>query len=503
MPRLTRRETLRTATLGAAAAATGLPNGAAEPRAASAAEAMPDQPLFGAQLWQLPNGLRVAFVESRRAPVVAQYLFYGAGAGEDPPGRSGTAHFLEHMMFKGSRRVATGAFSLAVAREGGNDNAFTSRDVTAYHQHVEASRLQLVASMEADRMAAPLIPPETVEPERLVVLEERRLRTDSNPRARFREAFDAALWGPQHWHGRPVIGWEDEIRAITRDDLLAFHARWYAPANAVLAIAGDVREGELRRIVEAEYGAVPARPEGASLGRRDRAAPVLRPADAPPARLVRHDPGVREAAHIRSWMAPSLTATLPTPGPMPGGGTLGSEHAYPLEVLAKVLGGGQGSRLHRALVETGLVVAAGASYDSDVVGAGEFGLYATPQRDTPPARLEQEMAATVDRVLQDGVTEAEVARGIRQLTAGALLALDSLGAAPRMIGDALASGLPIEAVEHWPARLRAVTAGQVTAAARAVFGHAQDASGWLLPEGAAAPPERAPGLAAARAGQPI
>ena len=231
-------------------------------------------------------------------PVVAHYLFYGAGGGEDPPGRSGVAHFLEHMMFKGSRNVAPGALSLAVAREGGQDNAFTSRDVTAYYQHVEASRLPLVMRMESDRFAAPLIPADTLEPERDVILEERRLRTDSNPRARFWEAFEAGLWGPQHWHGRPIIGWEPEIRAITRDDLLDFYRDRYAPANAVLVVAGDAREAErppprgrvLRaRRPPARTGAAsaaarrpPPRPKRASRAATRRCA--RRPSCAPPSR---------------------------------------------------------------------------------------------------------------------------------------------------------------------------------------------------------------------------
>lgn len=481
MPRLTRRAALKAAAVGATAAAAVPPMIAVDAIAQTPpspplprAGATPERPLFGAELWRLPNGLTVAFVESRRAPVVAQYLFYGAGGGEDPHGRSGTAHFLEHMMFKGSPRVPSGAFSQRVAREGGNDNAFTSRDVTAYFQHVEASRLGLVATMEADRAAAPLIPADELESERQVVLEERRLRTDSSPRARFSEAFDAAMWGPQHWRGRPIIGWEEEIRAITRDDLVEFHRRWYAPGNATLVVTGAAEVEELRRIAEAEYGAMPSRP----VPRRDRAGPPAAPAEA---RIVRHDAQVREASFARSIAAPTLT----------WGET---RHAYPLEVLSHLLGGGPGSRIHRALVEGGLAVGAGCAYGSESLGVGEFGLFATPRREVDPGRAESALMDEVKRLLDDGPTEAEVARSIRQMTAGALLALDGLGAAPRMIGSALAIGLPIEAVEFWPARLREVTAAQVAEAARAVLGDrdALAASGWLLPEGVAAPREAAP-----------
>lgn len=451
----------RRTTLGALAALT-----AATPAAralAQAAASQGDRPLFGAKQWRLPNGLTVVFHENRRAPVVAQYVFYAAGGGEDPAGRSGVAHFLEHMMFKGSPNVPSGELSRRVAREGGNDNAFTSRDVTAYFQQVEASRLPLVMAMEADRFAAALIPEAQLESERNVVLEERRQRTDSSPRARFQEAFRAALWGPQSWAGRPIIGWEDEIRAITRDDLAGFYSRFYAPHNATLLVSGAVEEARLRDLTEEHYGRVPARP-GAP---RTRPAPAAAPHED---RLTRREPTAREAMMLRAWVAPSLTAGA-------------AEHGLPLEVLAHLLGRGQGSRLHAALVETGLAVSAGASYDSEAAGETEFLLWAIPRRGVTPEALEQAAFATVARLLQDGPTAEEIARSTRQLSAGALLALDSFGAAPRMLGNTLAIGLPAEVVEFWPARLRAVTQAQVAAAARAVLGTGSHTTGWLLPEG--------------------
>jgi zinc protease len=467
---MTRRAALQAA--AACAAAASLPEEAvAQGLAQPAAVPVADRPLFGATLRTLPNGLRVAFVESRRAPVVAQYAYVAAGGGEDPHLRSGVAHFLEHMMFKGSPQVPSGEFSRRVAREGGNDNAFTSRDVTGYFQHVEASRFDLVAMMEADRFAGARIPADEVEPERLVILEERAQRTGSSPRALFFEGFQAAMWGPQHWHGRPIIGWEEEIRAITHADLVAFHRARYAAGNAVLVVAGAVPAADFWEVVEAKWGALPAGPPVP----RDRAPP---PAAIPTPRYSRNDPRLRgEAVFLRSWQAPSLTA---------GDTRLGE----PLEVLRHVLGGGTGSRLHRALVETGLAVSAGASYDSDSASWTDFGLSAVPRREVAPARVEEAAMAEVKRLLDaGGPTEAEVARSVRQMTAGSLLALDGLGAAPRMIGGALAVGLPLEAVEFWPARLRAVTRAQVAEAAAAVLGRAPSASGWLLPEGVAAPAE--------------
>ena len=318
--------------------------------------------------------------------------------------------------------------------------------------------------LESDRFADALIPADELEAERQVVLEERRTRTDSSPRALFQEAMGAALWGRQNTQGRPIIGWEEEIRAITREDLYDFYRGHYMPANAVLAIAGDVREAELRRIVEQRYGGVPSRPAPA----RNR---TPRPASVQEERLVRREPRVREAVMIRAWMAPSVTEGA-------------REHSLPLEVLAHILGSGQGSRLYTALVDSGLANSAGASYDSDAVGATDFSVYAAPRRGTAPERVEEVARAEVTRLVEGGVTEEEVTRAKRQMTAGALLSLDSFGAAPRMIGNALSIGQTLDDVEHWPARIRAVTREQVIQAARAVLPSAPNTTGWLLPEGA-------------------
>ena len=450
MPDLTRRTTL--------AAALTLPAASFSP---AMAQPVAERPLFGAKTWTLANGLKVVLAENRRAPVVAHYVFYGAGSGEDPQNLSGIAHFMEHMMFKGSGNVPSGDFSRLVAREGGQDNAFTSRDATAYFQHVESSRLALMMRMEADRMAGPAFNPAEFEAERNVVLEERRQVIESQPRSLFRENFDAAMWGRQHWRGRPIIGWPEEIRAISRQDMLDFFAARYSPSNATLILAGDVTEARARELAEATYGLVPARP---FTPRARQAVPAAVGQD----RIEVREPATREAIFSRAIAAPSMT----------WGET---RHAHPLEILAHILGGGTGSRMHRALVEGGLAVSASAGYDGETAGASLFSLSATLRAPATREALEAAVLAEVAKILDTGVTEAETARAIRQQTAGALLALDGIGAAPRMLGGTLSLGLPIEDAEYWPARLRAVTTAQVNEAARAVLPNALATTGWMLP----------------------
>lgn len=441
-PRLTRRSTL------------ALPALLALPAVAR----VPDRPLFGTELATLDNGLTVARIPRPDSRVAVQMIWIKAGGTQDAKGRSGTAHFLEHMMFKGTPTLRGGAFSRAIARMGGADNAFTTLDVTSYFQEVAADDLATAMRMEADRFANALIPADQVAPEREVVLEERRQRADVDPRARFREALTAALWG-SHPRGRPVIGWADDIRAIDREDLVAFHAGRYAPGNAVLVLQGGPEETPA--LVAEVWGTLSAR----TFVPRHEPPPPVAPATP---RLERREAGVAEPWFSRAWIAPSLT-------------TGETRHALPLEVLAGVLGGGPAGRLHRTLVEPGLATSAWAWYDSESAGASEFVLGVAPRGDVEPGRVEAAVDALLVDLADRGPDEDEVARIIRQATAGALLALDSAQGAARVVGGTLAAGLPLELAEFWPRRLAAITAPQVRDAASAVLGAAPAVTGWLLP----------------------
>ncbi len=424
--------------------------------------------MFNPETFTLSNGMQVVVVPNHRVPVVTHMVWYKVGAAHEPPGRSGIAHFLEHLMFKGTETRAPGEFSAIVARNGGRENAFTSHDYTGYHQTVAKDRLDLVMGLEADRMTNLVIGADAVEPERLVVLEERRQRADNDPAAILREHINAALY-LNHPYGRPVIGWEHEIRDLALDDILAFYRRWYAPNNAILVIAGDVTADEVRPLAEKHYGVIPAAAPVAY--------PVLRePPQRAARRVVLRDERVRQPSWVRTYLAPSATTGLAD------GGT--ADQAVALQVLARVLGSDTG-RLHRALVVEGKVaVSAGAYYDPDRAGPSQFTVYAVPRDGVSEHGLEDAVERVIAHVEDTGVTAEEAERAKRRLRAEAVYARDSLRRGARVLGEALAIGRTVEDVEGWPDRVAAVTVADVQAALDAVMTETRSVTALLLPEDA-------------------
>ncbi len=413
------------------------------------ATASADAAVFNPETFTLANGMQVVVVPNKRVPVVTHMVWYKVGGADEEPGKSGIAHFLEHLMFKGTPSHPDGEFSKLVARNGGRENAFTSHDYTAYHQTVAKDRLALVMELEADRMTNLIINQENVDTERQVVLEERRMRTDNEPSSILSEQASAAAY-LNHPYGRPVIGWEHEIRALTLEQILAFHKRWYAPNNAILVVAGDITAAELKPMAEKYYGVIP----------RGDVPERFRPSE-PPQRAAREvtlrDARVRQPMLSRSFLAPSYID-----GETP--------HAYPLEVLAEILGGGATSRIYRSLVvEQGIATSAGARYSPDNFGPSRFAFYASPRPDSSMEAIEAAIQAEIDRVVAEGVSDEEVTRAKQRLTASAVFARDSLGGGARTLGAALASGQTVADVEAWPERIAAVSRVQVEAAARAVF----------------------------------
>ena len=419
--------------------------------------------VFSPKTFTLDNGLRVVVIENHRAPAVMQMVWYRVGAADEEPGESGLAHFLEHLLFKGTKTVGVGEFSRVVARIGGRDNAFTSYDYTAYYQTVAAHELETVMKLEADRMQNLVLTDKVVLPERDVVLEERRSRTDNSPAAQLREQVRRSLY-LNHPYGRPVIGWMSEIEALKTGNALSFYRKHYAPNNAMLIVAGDVTEAKVRELAQRYYGPIP---------RRDVPERV-RPKE-PPQRAARTVTLSSERVTLPSWsrvyLAPSYTqGDKPT--------------SYALEVLGQVLGGGSTSFLYRRLVvERGIASGASAWYSGDALDYGEFGIHVTPKAGGSVTQIEAAVTEELGRALKEGFSAADIARAKKVMTAEAIYARDSLRAGPSAIGQAFATGMTIEDVEQWPERISAVTPEQVMEAAKAVLDERKSVTSYLLPEG--------------------
>lgn len=408
----------------------------------------------------LENGLEIVVVENPTAPVVTHMLWYRVGAADEPPGKSGIAHYLEHLMFLGTEDRPDG-FGEVVRRNGGQENAFTSWDYTAYFQSVAADRLGLMMALEADRMANLALEPAEVLNERSVIIEERRQRIDNNPGARLSEQMRAALY-QNHPYRIPIIGWEHEMAGLTLADAYAFYADWYAPNNAILIVSGDVAAADVFALAEQTYGQVAARP----VPRRVRPS---EPAVQAARRIAVQDDRVQLPSWRRFYLAPSYRSA-------------GSEHAYALQVLSAIFGSGGTSRLYRALVvEQGLAVAAGMAYSPSDMDETMMVGYANPRPGVDLADLESAFDTEIVQLLAEGVTADEVARAQERLVIYATLARDSLDGPARTIGRQLAIGRTVEDIEAWPDRIRAVTVDQVNAAARAVLRADRSVTGTLEP----------------------
>jgi zinc protease len=416
------------------------------------------------EAFTLRNGLEVVVITDRRAPVVTHMVWYRVGAADEPRGASGIAHFFEHLMFKGTRNIPEGEFSRIIARNGGDDNAFTAWDYTAYYQRIARDRLDLVMRMEADRMRNLRFSDETFASERDVIGEERRQRVDNNPGAVLGERMRAMLW-PHHPYGTPVIGWLHEIQTLDRERALEFYRTWYAPNNAILVIAGDVDAAEVRPLAERYYGRL--RPTQ-NLPTR---AWVSDPPSVGPMRVTHRDEKVRQPSMSRTYRATSY-------------GTDEGRQAHALDVAVEILGGSETSRLYRALVEEQrIAVAAGASASTSGLGGGSVSISATPAEGVSLERLEAAIDAVLADYLANGPTDAEFRRAKSSLSAAAVYARDSQEGLANMYGASLAQGESIEDVVNWSNDIEAVTRDDVIALARATFDLDASVTGWLLPEG--------------------
>ena len=418
--------------------------------------------VYGAETFMLANGMQVVLIPNHRAPVVSHMVWYRIGSADETPGKSGIAHFLEHLMFKGTPKYPGTAITDTVAKNGGDQNAFTNTDYTGYYQNIAVDRLPLVMDIEADRMRNLTLDVKEVETEREVIIEERRMRTDNSPDAILAERTDAALWGTNHY-SIPIIGWEAEMKGLTRVDAFEVYHAYYAPHNAILVVSGDITMEQFKPLAEKYYGAIPKVGEY-----KPRARPTFLQPRVDSRITFRHE-RVGQPQWSRQIIAPSYSI-----------GDRTDVHA--LELFAEITGGGSTSKLYRELVINQKVAAGfGTGYSGDAVSYGTFYISLTP---SPGVSLEQAEAAytkAMDATLKDGITDADVAQAKRRMLARLAYAKDSPMSAARAIGASLAVGETLDDVESWPADIEKITADQVRSAARKLFTQYSSATGILLP----------------------
>ncbi len=415
--------------------------------------------VFYPETYKLANGLQVIIVQNRLSPAVAQMVWYKVGAVDDPAGHSGLAHYLEHMMFKGTQNVPSGAFSALIAGMGGDENAFTSHDYTAYHEVVSSENLGAVMALEADRMRALQIDPKEALPERDVVLSERQRRTDNSPQGLFAEKMSAALF-PNHLYGRPVIGWASEIAQISPAQASTFYRAHYAPNNAILVVSGNVETADVLRLADATFGRlapqkdIPARPVLSK---------TTRPTQA---RVEMKDSRVKQPSVIQRYVVPSRLAQ--------------PAESYALEVLSEILGADEVGILYRHFVmDRKMAAGIDAAYDPISLGPTVFAFGGTPAPGQDVRRLEKEMKAYLRKLARRGIDAKDVRAAQQRLEDSAIFARDRLMAPAEILGASVASGLSVGEVESWPQRIRDVTPEQVNAALRGLLSNPHHVTGIL------------------------
>ncbi|WP_413719188.1 M16 family metallopeptidase [Silicimonas sp. MF1-12-2] len=426
-------------------------------------------PLQAAEVtdFKLDNGLEVVVIEDHRAPAVVHMVWYRVGSADEPPGQSGIAHFLEHLMFKATDELESGELSETVARNGGSDNAFTSYDYTGYFQRIAADRLELVMRMEASRMDGLALVEDDIATERDVVIEERNLRTENDPGALFAEQRSAAQY-LNHPYGIPIIGWKHEAHSLTLEDAVSFYEQHYGPNNAILVVAGDVEPEQVRELAETYYGVIPPNP---AVKPRKR---VVEPPQLAERRLVFTDPRVADPYVVRTYLAPERD---------PGA----QEKAAALTMLAQVLGGSPQTSVFAEKLNFGppKAIYSAAWYSGQMLDDTTFGLAIVPAEGMSLEEAEAAMDQAVAEFLEEGVDPEDLARIKMQVRSSEIYALDDISTVANRYGSGLTSGLTIADIQAWPAILEAVTEEDIIAAAHEVFDRRNAVTGYVMPTDAA------------------
>jgi zinc protease len=405
----------------------------------------------------LDNGLRVLLLEDHRSPIVTVQMWYHVGSRNEARGATGIAHFLEHLMFRGTAKYGPGVFARLVERNGGQDNAFTSQDVTSYFVNIAADKLDLVLDLESDRMHNLNIDPKIVASEREVVIEERRTRTEDDPSGFLGEEVSALAFRA-HSYGQPIIGWMSDIERITPEEIRAFYRTYYVPNNAILVAVGDFKAADVLAKVKAAFGPIPRGP-------------------APPPVLAREPTqnGERRVRVQKQAQLPIVYIGYPVPNHT-------SPDAPALEVLSVVLAGGRTSRLYRELVyERQLALEAGGDYSYFSLDPNLFWFWATPLPGQTPETLEKELLAQMERLGREPVSDVELTRAKNQVEAAFVFQDDSIHRRASLLARfELLGGYAKKS--RYLDLVRAVTAADLQRVARAYFQDDKKNVGILLPK---------------------
>lgn len=413
--------------------------------------------------YTLDNGLQLVVIPDHRAPVVTQTAWYKVGSADDPVGQSGIAHFLEHLMFKGTEKFPAGTLDRLVSESGGDHNAFTTYDSTAYLQTVPADVLPQIMEIEADRMRNLLLPEEVIAAERSVVENERRQVVDFDPGSVLSEEIDATLF-QNHPYRVPIIGWAHEIAQLDQKDALGVYERFYAPNNAVVVIAGDVTPEDALKLAEETYGKVPRGPD---LPPRQR---PQEPTQETSRTVTLLDDRVTTPSFIQSWIVPSYRTAEPG-------------EAEALDVLSAILSNGTLSRLNQELyINSSDASYAATFYDGGAYDYGTFGLTAAPQQGVDLKALEAKAYAEIEKIIENGVTDEELDRVKNRYLRNMIFRLDSAAGVGNYYGSWLVNDMTIEQINNRPNQIRAVTSEDIQSVAKKYLRPEVSVTGYLLPK---------------------
>jgi zinc protease len=431
--------------------------------------------VYNPEHFTLKNGMEVYVISNHRSPYVSHMVWYKAGSADERAGTYGTAHFLEHLMFKSNENMPSEAFSKQVAKVGGNDNAFTFYEYTAYHQTVSVENLPMVMEMEADRMRSISVSEKDFETERQVILEERLRRTEGKPFTILRDRLNALMWFGTPY-SIPLIGFEETIKGIKYSDTIQFHKDWYAPNNAIMVVAGDITAEELKSLAEKYYGSIPARD-----------LPIRNPVNLADldcdANVVLHHDSVRQPKFMRMYPAVSFTTAAgdaETPASY--------KDVYATKVLSEIIGSDSTSLMYRDMViKDKTAISISAAYRASSRGPGTFVFYGVPAEGISKEQFEKAIEKEVSTILNGAITEEDVELAKQTLVAGLIYAVDNPAEAAHALGNAVVLGRELDEIESWADNIKKVTLADVKRMAGQLF-DSKNASvtGWVMP---AAKPE--------------